>query len=265
MNLSRRGPLLLPSRGGRALKNLDDVMRSICSELGITEKVTPHDLRRTHGSTITKLRFGRSAMNRIPWASRRCLRSRSRSFSLNKSLRIFRIDARVRPIGSGVVRRIDILVGERKALGHGADRCRCAVTPAFTRHTSSNNLVRLAGLDPDWNGRGGPSGSGAVPEGQLVCAGKQINHRWTTAGQSQSDEALPVDFADVRYHAGALKRTSENSRDLLRRSGAAFVGVYLHERLFGCEQLSQGNWTRAEEKKEGSGAKTCYASFGHGV
>src|SRR6516164_1009067 len=26
---------------------------------------TPHDLRRTHGSTITKLGFGREAMNRI--------------------------------------------------------------------------------------------------------------------------------------------------------------------------------------------------------
>jgi integrase len=56
---------LLPSRGGRALRNIDEVMRSICSELGITDKVTPHDLRRTHGSTITGLGFGRDAMNRI--------------------------------------------------------------------------------------------------------------------------------------------------------------------------------------------------------
>ena len=39
-------------------------MRAICSELGV-ERVTPHDLRRTHGSTITALGFGRDAMNRI--------------------------------------------------------------------------------------------------------------------------------------------------------------------------------------------------------
>jgi hypothetical protein len=30
-----------------------------------------------------------------------------------------------------------------------------------------------------------------------------------------------------------------------------------HERLFGCEQLSRG--CRAEKKKEGGGAKTCFA------
>ena len=56
---------LLPGRGGRAITSLDDVMRSICKELRITDKITPHDLRRTHGSTITGLGFGRDAMNRI--------------------------------------------------------------------------------------------------------------------------------------------------------------------------------------------------------
>ena len=50
-------------RGG-AVSGLDDAMRSICRSLGI-ERATPHDLRRTHGSTITALRFGRDAMNRI--------------------------------------------------------------------------------------------------------------------------------------------------------------------------------------------------------
>jgi integrase len=40
-------------------------MRAICRELGITEKITPHDLRRTHGTKITALGFGRDAMNRI--------------------------------------------------------------------------------------------------------------------------------------------------------------------------------------------------------
>jgi integrase len=49
---------------GRAVPNLDRAMRDICSQLGV-ERATPHDLRRTHGSTITGLGFGRDAMNRI--------------------------------------------------------------------------------------------------------------------------------------------------------------------------------------------------------
>jgi integrase len=39
-------------------------MRDICKQLAVP-RATPHDLRRTHGSTITKLGFGRDAMNRI--------------------------------------------------------------------------------------------------------------------------------------------------------------------------------------------------------
>jgi integrase len=39
-------------------------MRTICKRLAVP-RATPHDLRRTHGSTITKLGFGREAMNRI--------------------------------------------------------------------------------------------------------------------------------------------------------------------------------------------------------
>ena len=39
-------------------------MCGIVSSLG-TARATPHDLRRTHGSTITALGFGRDAMNRI--------------------------------------------------------------------------------------------------------------------------------------------------------------------------------------------------------
>jgi integrase len=39
--------------------------RDINKRLEVKEKVTPHDLRRTHGSTITALHFGRDAMNRI--------------------------------------------------------------------------------------------------------------------------------------------------------------------------------------------------------
>jgi len=50
---------------GKPVRKLAEAMRSICAQLGITDKVTPHDLRRTHGSTITALGFGRDAMNRI--------------------------------------------------------------------------------------------------------------------------------------------------------------------------------------------------------
>jgi integrase len=39
-------------------------MRRICKQLDV-EPARPHDLRRTHGSTITALGFGRDAMNRI--------------------------------------------------------------------------------------------------------------------------------------------------------------------------------------------------------
>jgi integrase len=49
---------------GRSIDRLDDAMRSICAKLGV-ERATPHDLRRTHGSGITALGFGRDAMNRI--------------------------------------------------------------------------------------------------------------------------------------------------------------------------------------------------------
>lgn len=51
----------------RAVSGLDGAMRAACDALGIAapDKVTPHDLRRTHGTTITSLGFGRDAMNRI--------------------------------------------------------------------------------------------------------------------------------------------------------------------------------------------------------
>jgi integrase len=50
-------------RGG-AITGLDKTMRAICKDLGV-ERATPHDLRRTHGSMITALGFGRDAMNRL--------------------------------------------------------------------------------------------------------------------------------------------------------------------------------------------------------
>jgi integrase len=43
---------------------LATTMRGICKRLGVA-RATPHDLRRTHGTTITSLGFGRDAMNRI--------------------------------------------------------------------------------------------------------------------------------------------------------------------------------------------------------
>jgi integrase len=49
----------------KPIDGLSEAMRSICAELGVNDKVTPHDLRRTHGSTITGLGFGRDAMNRV--------------------------------------------------------------------------------------------------------------------------------------------------------------------------------------------------------
>jgi len=45
-------------------KVLCTTMQTICKRLAVP-RATPHDLRRTHGSTITKLGFGREAMNRI--------------------------------------------------------------------------------------------------------------------------------------------------------------------------------------------------------
>ena len=39
-------------------------MRDICTKLKV-ERATPHDLRRSHGTTITALGYGRDAMNRI--------------------------------------------------------------------------------------------------------------------------------------------------------------------------------------------------------
>jgi integrase len=52
------------ARGRRSVWGLDAAMRMVCTKLGV-ERATPHDLRRTHGSTITALGFGRDAMNRV--------------------------------------------------------------------------------------------------------------------------------------------------------------------------------------------------------
>jgi integrase len=49
---------------GLPVAYLSSAMRAICAELGV-ERATPHDLRRTNGTTITSLGFGRDAMDRI--------------------------------------------------------------------------------------------------------------------------------------------------------------------------------------------------------
>jgi integrase len=47
-----------------AIGDLSDAMQAVCQRLGV-ERATPHDLRRTHGTKITELGFGREAMNRV--------------------------------------------------------------------------------------------------------------------------------------------------------------------------------------------------------
>jgi integrase len=44
---------------------MQKTMRELCARLGVREKVTPHDLRRTFCSKVTALGFGRDAMNRV--------------------------------------------------------------------------------------------------------------------------------------------------------------------------------------------------------
>jgi integrase len=55
---------LLPDLLAKRYRWLDRAMREICAEL-VVEKATPHDLRRTALSAVTRLKFGRDAMNRI--------------------------------------------------------------------------------------------------------------------------------------------------------------------------------------------------------
>ena len=49
---------------GRPVAQLDVTMKAICKAMA-AKPATPHDLRRTHGTTITALGFGRDAMNRV--------------------------------------------------------------------------------------------------------------------------------------------------------------------------------------------------------
>jgi len=61
--LDGKGFVFAGSRG-KPVGRLSDTMADCCEKLK-AERATAHDLRRTHGSTITGLGFGRDAMNRI--------------------------------------------------------------------------------------------------------------------------------------------------------------------------------------------------------
>jgi integrase len=58
------GFVFATSRSTPVVNGLDIAMRNICERLNV-ERVTPHDLRRTHGTRVTALGFGREALNRI--------------------------------------------------------------------------------------------------------------------------------------------------------------------------------------------------------
>jgi integrase len=62
----RRGFVFAGQRS-RAFHQLAHAMARICDKVGIakSDKVTPHDLRRTHGTTVTSLGFTRDQMNRL--------------------------------------------------------------------------------------------------------------------------------------------------------------------------------------------------------
>ena len=63
-----RGFVFTGPRGSALAEDqLSQAMRLICKNLGIEkpDKVTPHDLRRTHGTTVTSLGFTREQMNRL--------------------------------------------------------------------------------------------------------------------------------------------------------------------------------------------------------
>jgi integrase len=58
------GFVFVGTRGG-AIDGLDAAMRDVCRALGVNEKATPHDLRRTFSTKVTALGHGRDALNRV--------------------------------------------------------------------------------------------------------------------------------------------------------------------------------------------------------
>ena len=65
--LSKPASELLPELFANAvsINQMQVDMRDLCKQLGVREKATPHDLRRSFCSKVTQLGFGRDAMNRI--------------------------------------------------------------------------------------------------------------------------------------------------------------------------------------------------------
>jgi integrase len=59
------GGFVFTNANGNPVTKLDRAMRDICAMLRVKAKVTPHDLRRSHGTMVCRLGFGREAMNRI--------------------------------------------------------------------------------------------------------------------------------------------------------------------------------------------------------
>jgi integrase len=62
--LEPKGFVFANSAGG-PIDKLDTALRAICTTLKVENRVTPRDLRRTHGTTITGLGFSRDSMDRI--------------------------------------------------------------------------------------------------------------------------------------------------------------------------------------------------------
>jgi integrase len=60
---AKSGFVFAGPRGGE-IEKVDGTMRAMCEALGIADKVTPHDLRRTHGSTVS-LHYSHIDMDRI--------------------------------------------------------------------------------------------------------------------------------------------------------------------------------------------------------
>jgi integrase len=68
LDLENGEGFVFASVNGNSIGPLDDAMRDLSAALGLNDeesKITPHDLRRTTGTSITRLKFGRDAMDRI--------------------------------------------------------------------------------------------------------------------------------------------------------------------------------------------------------
>lgn len=59
-----KGPVFLTPRGN-PVTGLPEAMAAACKTLGIEDRATPHDLRRTFSTLVTRLGFDRDAMNRV--------------------------------------------------------------------------------------------------------------------------------------------------------------------------------------------------------